>query len=287
LIQRRILARLKTIFFRILHIRRSFRVSFDVSIKLPPGHQLPEYREVYPKYDTFLGKLATILPPGTAVIDIGANVGDSLAMLISQNSQLNYLCIEPDLLFFKYLSSNRERLIQKFPSTRVELRKTFVGTSKSGYLEGGSTTKHFIASTGSSNQEFRTLSGITEEAFELFDSKAISLIKIDVDGYDWDVIESGMDVIQDVRPFLFFEAQVLDLAGINGTIKAVEELSKLEYVFVMFDNFGNYATTTTDVDAVSKLIKYSFHVGGNQSPIDYFDILCVQKTQVQNIEKIL
>jgi hypothetical protein len=121
----------------------------------------------------------------------------------------------------------------------------------------------------------------------VFHSSAISLIKIDVDGFDWDVIESGIDEIEDGRPYLFFEAQVFDLIGINGTIQVLEKLSKSDYIFVIFDNFGNYATTTGDVDAVSKLVKYSYHVGENQSPIDYFDILCVQKTHVQNIEKIL
>jgi tRNA G46 methylase TrmB len=117
LIQRRNLVRLKTIFLGIIGLRRNFRVSLDVAIKLPPGHELPEYREVYPKYDTFLGKLARILPPGSTVIDIGANVGDLLASMITQNKELNFLCIEPDSLFFEYLVSNSKRLIHKFPST--------------------------------------------------------------------------------------------------------------------------------------------------------------------------
>src|SRR5262245_56402881 len=90
------------------------------SIRLPAGHMLPEYRERWQLYDAFLPRLAAFLQPGSTVIDIGANCGDTLAGMAMRNSRLHYLCIEPDPRFFTYLTSNIARLRACYPQLRVE-----------------------------------------------------------------------------------------------------------------------------------------------------------------------
>ncbi|MEI7464384.1 MAG: hypothetical protein WCJ87_03490 [Burkholderiales bacterium] len=52
-----------------------------VSILMPKNHRLAEYKKRHRLYDQFLPHLARYLPTGGVVVDIGANVGDTLAAM--------------------------------------------------------------------------------------------------------------------------------------------------------------------------------------------------------------
>lgn len=84
----RIAHKLKTI---ISNQVRNFRIIFNIpieyhykeySIKLPANHMLPVYQKYHPKYDRFLPHLVKYIEPSDTVIDVGANVGDTLAGIV-------------------------------------------------------------------------------------------------------------------------------------------------------------------------------------------------------------
>jgi tRNA G46 methylase TrmB len=60
---------------------------------------LPIYQRAHPKYDRFLPHLVKYFNSAKyIVVDIGANVGDSLAGMIEKNSKLNFINPSPDNL---------------------------------------------------------------------------------------------------------------------------------------------------------------------------------------------
>ncbi len=116
----------------------------DQELILPPGHLLSLYNYLYPEYDEFILKLVKNLNKNDSVIDIGANVGDTLARLVSSNSKPKYYSIEADEYFFKYLKKNNEKITSNTQS-RITLIKELVGIDLIGSLsETTSGTKSLV-----------------------------------------------------------------------------------------------------------------------------------------------
>ena len=90
---------LKNILLGKLHIYRVFKIN-DYSIQISYLHKLQDLQRNYPYYDKFLNHFVKYLPSGSIVVDVGANVGDTLLSMVSSNSKLEYLCIEADDNFF-------------------------------------------------------------------------------------------------------------------------------------------------------------------------------------------
>ena len=60
-------------------------------------------------------------------MDVGANVGDTLASMVAQNSLGSYICIEPDSSFFLFLEKNIERMKGKIVGLKIETIQALVG----------------------------------------------------------------------------------------------------------------------------------------------------------------
>ena len=71
----------------------------NFSIFLPANHMRPIYQEHHRKYDRFLPHLVKYIGDGESIIDVGANVGDTLAGMVEANQSSKYICIEPDDIF--------------------------------------------------------------------------------------------------------------------------------------------------------------------------------------------
>src|ERR1700728_3258116 len=99
----------------------------NVSIQLPADHLLPFYQSMHGTYDKFLPHLVRYLQPYATVIDVGANCGDTLASMYDANDRLNFICVEPDEVFFRYLSENALRMRISNPGASIRLYKALVG----------------------------------------------------------------------------------------------------------------------------------------------------------------
>lgn len=171
------------------------------SIELPPHHQLPEHQKRHPKYDRFLPHLARCVDPAETIVDIGANVGDTLAGMVEQNARPTYVCIEPDDAFHCHLENNVERMRSSVSGLRVEIIKALVGKNVSNVvLVGERGTKHAVAS-GPGGIESSPLDELIGPGHK------VRLLKSDVDGFDYDVLDSSMAIISRDGPMIFFECQ--------------------------------------------------------------------------------
>lgn len=164
-----------------------------VDLLLPLSHELPFYRTDHPLYGEAVGRIAARL--GGPVVDIGANVGDTAA-IVRAHSGVPVLCVEGDDDFFRLLERNAGQLGD------VELERAFVRGSKprspSARVERGRGTARLVDGNGLTTPLATIL-----EAHPRFAAPA--LIKLDTDGMDVPIIMANVDLLEQLKPALFFE----------------------------------------------------------------------------------
>ncbi|MDE1949409.1 MAG: FkbM family methyltransferase [Burkholderiales bacterium] len=222
------------------------------SIVLPADHKLPEYQRRHPRYDRFLPHLARFVPDDSTVIDVGANCGDTVAAMAGANPRPHYLCIEPDPAFFGYLERNLKRLEAARPGLRVKVERALVGRQvQHASLEGHSGTRH--AREASAGHASTTLDRIVEGS----GLPPPWLLKSDVDGFDYDVIDSAEGIIARHQPALFFECQPLSADQMAGFAATVARLASAGYTrWAAFDNYGELMLRQVEPAQIEQLMAY-------------------------------
>ena len=202
-------------------------------LTLPPYHLFSLYKKRYKKYDNFLVHLAKNLKNKDSLIDVGANVGDTLFQIISKNNNFNYYCIEGDKVFCSYLKKNIAKL-DIVKQKKIKIVEDMVGKNLIGNLVGSGGTKRYKY-----NAKGRKSKSLDEIVYQ-YKIKNIKLIKIDVDGYDHNVINSGLKVIKKNNPIIYFEIMLVNKFSLKNYIFTINKLDKIGYKFwTLLDNYGN------------------------------------------------
>ena len=233
----------KSLFYLKYNFKRQLRIFFKIDqiiyidnkkIILPPGHLLSLYESVYPKYDRFLPTVIGKIKENEVIIDIGANVGDTLFRLLNINTRPYYYCIEADNFFFEYLQKNKKSLDINIQN-KIILINTLVGNQLKGNLSETTTgTKSLIVSD--SGIKSKKLDDIIME----YKIKNIKLIKVDVDGFDYNILFSAINELKNNKPDIFFEYMPLDESGKKNYSRLMEKLNQIGYSnWTMLDNYGS------------------------------------------------
>jgi FkbM family methyltransferase len=274
-------------------IKRDISILFNIpnhikykkfSIKLPADHMLKDFQKNHPKYDKFLPHLSKFIAKTETVIDVGANVGDTLAGMADQNSTLEYICIEPDNSFFSLLQENVIRIKSSVKDLNVQTIKALVGKNISNVsLEGKNGSKHAV---------IKKKGIIKSQPLDkiISNKKNIRLLKSDVDGFDYDVLDSSETIIKKNKPIIFFECYYDFEYQKLGYIKTLKQLKKLGYCYwVVFDNFGEIMLKTSDLSIIIQLIDYIWqqNIDKTTKNIIYYDILTLQRNDLAFIDRVL
>jgi FkbM family methyltransferase len=249
----------------------------NFSIRLPADHLLPFYQSMHGTYDKFLPHLVRYMEPNATVIDVGANCGDTLAGMYDANDRLSYICVEPDEVFFQYLSENALRMRNSNPGASIRLYKALVGKGVSqAALEGSGGTKHAVQ-VDELMPVAKSISSATLDSLVLpIQSGGVQLLKSDVDGYDFDVLDSASQLIAEHRPILFFESHFGNLNQKSGYQKTINVLQLSGYrAWTIFDNYGDVILRTREIDALFQLFDYvdRQNAGLTTRTIHYFDVM--------------
>jgi FkbM family methyltransferase len=242
-------------------------------IALPADHMLPIYQRVHPQYDRFLPHLAKYLPKHTTVIDVGANCGDTLAAMFDSNKNLHYVCIEPDPEFYNYLTRNIAAMNSAVADASIKAVQSLVGKEVTNVsLAGSGGTKKAVFNDTPGSIAARQLDEIilTEQIAD------ISLIKSDVDGFDYDVLRSGWGYITNHKPCLFFECQLDHEFQLQKYQALFKDLWDEGYThWVVFDNFGAAMLQTASLDNITDLLSYVWQQNRLRSTrtVNYVDVL--------------
>lgn len=256
----------------------------DVTVALPQGHDLPLFQKKFPQYDRLLPHLATHLPDGSLVIDVGANVGDTVAGMIGNNRNLAYLCIEGDGLFFEYLSENVERIKRHYEcEIDIRLTNSLIGKNvRLKALSGNNRTKQGIQAS-----DDETVLPVFEldDIYQLHASELpVSLIKVDVDGFDYDVLASATAILRSQRPILYFECDFKSEQQYQSYVASIRSLDAAGYDrFAVFDNYGGVIVSECGFGTALQILRYLDNQfgGGSARTMYYVDILAWQTTHDQ------
>jgi FkbM family methyltransferase len=213
-------------------------------IDLPADHALEQYQSTWLRYDTALGYIADVVfkkYPNSSAIDIGANVGDSAA-LIKKYLDIPVLCIEGNPNFVSYLKQNAliigditiEECFVGQDDELIDLTRMSSSRGTASIINA-ETSEEATANTA----KIQSLAAILSNHTDFINSK---LLKIDTDGFDFFIINKSIDIIEKLKPVLYFEYDIsFAEKGEQQGLQTIQSLFDIGYeYFLVYDNFGNY-----------------------------------------------
>ena len=169
-------------------------------------HQFPFTISQNKLYSTNLPRLCKYVSekyPAVTVIDVGANIGDTV-FLIKQEVDCEILSIEGNKDYISLLECNNKQY--KNVATENCLVGSEDGKEVVKAISDGFGTTYFIREEGegveTKGAEFKTLETIISSYPKFKDFK---ILKIDTDGYDCEIIRGNINYIAVKRPIIFFE----------------------------------------------------------------------------------
>ncbi|HEY4122764.1 MAG TPA: hypothetical protein VGM56_33100 [Byssovorax sp.] len=203
-------------------------------LKAPAEHPLEMLRRTYPLYDVFFPKLAALVARSTYghVVDVGANIGDTIALCRLEGCEAPIVAVEPSEVYFSYLIDNLATSPDLFGDTSAI--QAFAGRAGDALA--------LVHAGGTASPVGRADGGGVTQTISLgdLDLDAIALVKVDTDGYDAAVLEASLDTLTDQLPIVWAETEVA-LDDVEGTRRWRGLLERLEPCYSLacaFDNFG-------------------------------------------------
>jgi len=194
--------------------RKKVKTNYKIGsceIEIPSDHDLPRFQSKWRLYDRFLPVLVKYIDADRSVVDVGANIGDT-AIALLQNCSNQVKCIEPSDIFYPVLERNLKKWTSGSVIPRVTLIKKVVGT---GGIEG---SLHHTkgGSARLVHGEDENAIKVTPLDFLVDQVSETGLIKVDTDGYDFDVLLSAKEIIAKSKPILFWENFISDEFQLDG-----------------------------------------------------------------------
>ncbi len=249
-------------------------------LQLPLSHALPEYLKAHPHYDRLPGRISDFIRQrqgAVRCIDVGANVGDSVAAFYNSDQDL-FLAIEPNPNFHKYLLANWSWNHNVTPISTICASERSSGTFT---IQEKSGTASVVKTAGGATMTARPLGEIVND-YPPF--KQANILKIDTDGHDFEVIAGAKKLISSKQPAVLFECDAFGndqyvedcLGGLNFF------LSSGYHFFLLYDNFGHLMGKypLSDLSAIRNMLFFQL-----TSPFYYFDILVMKDADIAGFYK--
>jgi FkbM family methyltransferase len=173
-----------------------------IKIRAQLSHELPHYRRAHELYAINIATLAQVISEAErhpTMVDVGANVGDTVALVRSKVPEIPVLCIEGDAEYSDILKQN----VADWPN--VEVHAPCLLAEGTAVLAGG--LERDAGTAAFAFDEDRSVATETLDdvllKFPRFATPA--LIKSDTDGFEGRVLAGSLQTIDQARPVLFFE----------------------------------------------------------------------------------
>jgi len=240
-------------------------------IKAPEKHALIELMKRQPYRDLCVGITAKYVsakyPEGT-MVDIGANIGDTAALMATYADN-DLLLVEASDYFVDFLRENVEQLPNK-----TDLLQLMVSTGEtlSGSLHHWAGTAYF--ETGRSDAS----SVITTKRLRDIAGPDTCFVKVDTDGFDVRILMESVDWLGVVGPAVLFENQIRSQDDLDAANRLFEQLIKSGYAsFIVWDDPGYHVLSTESLGALVDLNRYLLKIHNYQGPKNLYnyDVLCL------------
>lgn len=184
--------------------------------------------------------------PGGSIIEVGANIGASLIPLASAYRGLEFHCVEPVPEFFELLTANAKTFDD---IGNVCLYNCALGASNNEELR----LRVHVGTAGAiseydSHQLVRDVSVPTKRADDMFGHLRVLLMKVDVDGFEIDVLRGAERLLTSQRPALFleFSTRIMRRRGVDPeTVTSL--ISRCGYDHVSIFENGRLTEQTRDI----------------------------------------
>jgi FkbM family methyltransferase len=220
------------------------------SINLP---RIAKYAES--KYQTF------------GIIDVGANIGDTVALIRTAGVKQHVYSVEGEPTYLGFLNKNATLF------SDLTIFETFLGEN-TDKLKG---TTEVTDGTARLNKNANAHIEVKKLDDLANDNKLenIKLLKIDTDGFDFKILRGGLEFIKEQTPIIFFEydAAYLEEQGENGT-DIFDSLHESGYnTAIYYDNYGKMLLSL-NIDNKLLIAQLYSYMRKKEGAFGYYDV-CV------------
>ena len=262
--------RIRRLFIRILNDPACSVTAHGRTLQLPLSHELPTYLKLLPLYDSLPGRLSSFLhnkQGSLKCLDIGANVGDTIAALFQGENDL-FLAVEPDLKFNRYLREN-----WSVPNVKIVdlICSSYSGSGKYKMDQKFGTASFRLDMHGT---EFKTTT-LDDLLVENPEFANPDLIKVDTDGNDFAVLSGAKQTLTG-QPAVLFEC---DVFGNNHYVEdCLESLAMFKAAgyrsMLVYEKFG-YPMGRYELQDLAHFKELLFYQLTKR--FTYFDILLMKE----------
>ncbi len=257
-------------------------------LHMPSSHKLPVYYDAFSLYDRALPRICQKINERDgylALIDIGANIGDSVS-LVTDEVQGSFLCIEGDDEYLPFLKINTNNL----KGSQVSIEESYCSEHDGGgshclTVERNNGTAKIVSSKNDNHgidARFKTLNTIVEQHAHFNNA---NVVKIDTDGFEINVLLGGEKFLQQATPVLYFEfTPELYHNNNQDPLSVFDFLHRNGYHQVLwYDNFGRPVTIieTSDDRSIKELIDAI-----DNHTIFYYDILACHESKRERYDAL-
>lgn len=245
-------------------------------IVMPSNNTLRRTYRIYPDFNNHLSRLAIQVDrkyPEMTIVDVGANVGDTIAVLRSViNAPI--IAIEGDDISYQYLEEN----IRQFEG--ISTIKTFLGEKNQElnvkFENAGWNTSIIPANDGVKKIYLRTMDEIFSE--EKFRDFSIKLIKIDAEGFDTIVLRGASSIIKKNQPILFFEynPDIMKKIGENG-LPTILSFRDYGYNRIAFFDYLGKLFLDTSLENFREISALDSYANCKNNLFGYYDVCIFHK----------
>ena len=255
------------------------------SLTANSDHSLDIYLENYSDYSQNFPRVAYKIledEPNHTIVDVGANIGDTVALLRKYNVTNHVFCIEGDEVYYNLLIENTKQF------QNVSLLKYYLSNNdekKGYYVEKKNGTARIVETQNSTIQT----SIITLDTLSTINNLGtVRIIKIDTDGFDCKIIKGSLGLIEKYKPVLFFEYDY-DLSKQQNE-EPIEILSILRSKgyngIIYYDNFGKLiCATSLQNDLQLKILDRYIQNGKGSFP--YYDVFVFHQSDESLMKEII
>lgn len=236
------------------------------TLRFPCEHDLPLTLQCHPQYNQGLALAVGALVQDTmlAVIDAGANVGETVA-IIEQHfpGRCSFLCVDASSELAEVCRQNYAA------SPRVQVIQAFIGDSAGAVeLRDDGRANGSAVASGSGTRPERL--DVLAQSFA--EAQGLALLKTDLEGYDFKALRSAAKLLQTHHPAVYFEwyPALLRAAG-EDPLAGFHFLAALGYSeFVFFTASGGYYTAASSPS--NALLHSLIGVAESNAAVLYFDV---------------
>ena len=239
-------------------------------IEAPDNHILVRLLKSQPYRDLCVGMAAKHISakyPDGVIVDVGANIGDTAA-IIATYSPNKLILLEASDYFFDILLRNTLQL-----HNEKIVRKVMVsdGNQVSGFF------RHQDGSASLCEEADGKLQIKTERLCDIADYNTV-FIKTDTDGYDFKIISDSLEWLASVHPAVLFENEIRTGLHLQDSNDLCARLMEIGYAyFIVWDDPGFHLVSTDSLEVIKDLNRYLFKVWQHEGPrsICNYDVLCL------------